>query len=84
MVLEAGKAAGHDQTTRPVARPTQVPKRWKQFLITVAGVYPLTDSHLARLAGALSPTTQSVRHQRPHIGDLTGDRAHVRDSSPVP
>ena len=43
MALEAGKAAtGHDRTAGPVARPTQGPKRWKHFLITVAGVYPLT------------------------------------------
>src|ERR1700678_353592 len=42
------------------------------------------DSHPARLASALSPTSQSVRHQRPHIGDLARDRAHVRASSRVP
>ena len=43
MALEAGRAAtGHDRTARPVARSSQAPKRWKQFLITVAGVYPLT------------------------------------------
>jgi hypothetical protein len=43
MALEAGKAAtGHDRTAGPVARPAQGPKRWKHFLITVMGVYPLT------------------------------------------
>src|SRR5258706_16460857 len=42
MALEAGKAAtGHDRTAGPVARPAQGPKRWKHFLITVMGVYPL-------------------------------------------
>jgi antibiotic biosynthesis monooxygenase (ABM) superfamily enzyme len=43
MALEAGKAAtGHDGTAEPAAKPTRGPKRWKEFLITVAGVYPLT------------------------------------------
>ena len=59
MALEAGKATtGHDQTTGPIARPTQGPKRWKQFLITVAGVYPLTvliPIPLAWLADYLPP-----------------------------
>jgi uncharacterized protein len=59
MAIEAGKAGtGHDQTTRPIARPIQDPKRWKQFLITVAGVYPLTvliPIPLAWLAHYLPP-----------------------------
>jgi uncharacterized protein len=43
MALEAGRAAtGHDGTAGPAAKPTRGPKRWKEFLITVAGVYPLT------------------------------------------
>ena len=43
MAPEAGTAAtGRDQSTGPIARSSQDPKRWKQFLITVAGVYPLT------------------------------------------
>jgi antibiotic biosynthesis monooxygenase (ABM) superfamily enzyme len=35
-------ATGYDRTAEAVARPTEAPKPWKQFLITVAGVYPLT------------------------------------------
>jgi antibiotic biosynthesis monooxygenase (ABM) superfamily enzyme len=35
-------ATGYDPTAEAVARPTKGPKRWKEFLITVAGVYPLT------------------------------------------
>jgi uncharacterized protein len=35
-------ATGYYRTAEAVARPTKGPKRWKQFLITVAGVYPLT------------------------------------------
>jgi antibiotic biosynthesis monooxygenase (ABM) superfamily enzyme len=43
MALEAGRAATeHDGTAGPAARPTRGPRRWKEFLITVAGVYPLT------------------------------------------
>ena len=43
MALEVGRAAtGHDGTAGPAAKPTRGPKRWKEFLITVAGVYPLT------------------------------------------
>ena len=43
MVLEAGRVAtGHEGTAAPAAKPTRGPKRWKEFLITVAGVYPLT------------------------------------------
>jgi antibiotic biosynthesis monooxygenase (ABM) superfamily enzyme len=59
MALEAGKAAtGHDRTAGPVARPAQGPKRWKEFVITVAGVYPLTvliPIALAWLAHYLPP-----------------------------
>ena len=59
MTLEAGKAGtGHDRKTGPIARPTQDPKRWKQFLIAVAGVYPLTvliPIPLAWLAHYLPP-----------------------------
>jgi antibiotic biosynthesis monooxygenase (ABM) superfamily enzyme len=60
MVLEAGKAAtGHDRTGGPVARPTQGPRRWKQFLITVAGVYPLT---------VIIPITLTwLAHYLPHL-----------------
>jgi uncharacterized protein len=43
MGLEAERAAtGHDRTAGPAAKPTRGPKRWKEFLVTVAGVYPLT------------------------------------------
>jgi uncharacterized protein len=43
MALEAGRAAtGHDGTAGPGTKSTPSPKRWKEFLITVAGVYPLT------------------------------------------
>lgn len=43
MKLEEGKVAtGRDGTRKAVARPTTGRKRWKEFLITVAGVYPLT------------------------------------------
>jgi hypothetical protein len=87
MALEAGKAAtGHDRTGGPVARPTQGPKRWKQFLITVAGVYPLTviiPITLTWLAHYLPPLRVG-RHQGPYIGNLADDRAHVRASSSVP
>ena len=59
MSLEARKAGtGLDQTAGPITRPTQDPKRWKQFLITVAGVYPLTvliPIPLAWLAHYLPP-----------------------------
>jgi uncharacterized protein len=59
MAPEARKAAtGHDQTAGPAARPTQGPKRWKLFLITVAGVYPLTvliPITLSWLANYLQP-----------------------------
>jgi uncharacterized protein len=43
MEHEEGRVAtGCDRTTKAVGRPTAGPKRWKEFLITVAGVYPLT------------------------------------------
>jgi hypothetical protein len=41
MAVEEGRAVtGYDR--EPVARPPKTPKRWKQFCITLAGVYPLT------------------------------------------
>jgi antibiotic biosynthesis monooxygenase (ABM) superfamily enzyme len=43
MALEAGRAAtGHDGTAGRAAKSIRGPKRWKEFLITVAGVYPQT------------------------------------------
>jgi uncharacterized protein len=64
MALEAGRAAtGHDGTAGPAAKPTRGPKRWKEFLITVAGVYPLTvliPIALTWLAHYLSPLKVSV------------------------
>jgi antibiotic biosynthesis monooxygenase (ABM) superfamily enzyme len=41
MAVEEGIAVTGDDP-EPVARPAKTPKRWKQFLITLAGVYPLT------------------------------------------
>jgi antibiotic biosynthesis monooxygenase (ABM) superfamily enzyme len=74
MALEAGKAAtGHDRTAGPVGRPAQGPKRWKHFLITVMGVYPLTvliPISLTWLAHYLpGPSARTIvtlqRHQAP-------------------
>ena len=43
MKIEEGRVArGCDGTMKAVARPTLGLKRRKEFLITVAGVYPLT------------------------------------------
>jgi antibiotic biosynthesis monooxygenase (ABM) superfamily enzyme len=41
MAVEEGRAVTGDDR-EPAARPAKTPKRWKQFLITLAGVYPLT------------------------------------------
>jgi antibiotic biosynthesis monooxygenase (ABM) superfamily enzyme len=41
MAVEEGRAVTGDDW-KPVARLPKAPKRWKQFCITLAGVYPLT------------------------------------------
>jgi hypothetical protein len=58
MELEEGRVAtGCDRTTKAVARLNAGPKRCKEFLIPVAGVYPLTVLILIVLhvAHVLSP-----------------------------
>ena len=43
MALDPQKSAVEDGAPgRAVEKTTKLPKRWKHFLITVAGVYPLT------------------------------------------
>jgi hypothetical protein len=84
MALDSQNSAiGDGAPGRAVETTAKRPKRWKQFCITVAGVYPLTvviPITLTWLSHFLAPL-RGVRDQRGGFGNAASDLPVVHDPS---